>query len=97
MSDPRRQLLEDAANLVTGDRAQVYGPPQVNFSRTSDLWVPYLAAIGRPRLEPHDVAILNILQKISRLVQSPSHHDSWLDICGFSAAGWACVAPQADR
>jgi len=31
----------------------------------------------------HDICIINILQKISRLQESPGHHDSLVDIAAY--------------
>ena len=94
MEDPRRQLLEDAADIVTGGRAQVYGGPEDNFARIASLQEVYLTLVLEARPEPilpHDVAILNILQKVARLVESPNHRDSWLDIAGYAACGYVCT------
>lgn len=34
---------------------------------------------------PHDVCIINILQKISRLQETPGHYDSLVDIAAYTA------------
>lgn len=99
--DERAQLLKDALGIVTGDRAAVYGGPEDNFKRISKLQDVYLQLVADVRypyfeLTPEDVAILNILQKIGRLVQSPDHRDSWLDIAGYAACGYSCTLVDDD-
>jgi hypothetical protein len=92
VTDRRHQLLTDAAALVTGDRAEVYGPPAVNFRRIAALHNTYLDLLAEARgdytLEAHDVAVMAILTKIARLIHTPDHEDSYLDICGYGAAGY---------
>jgi hypothetical protein len=31
---------------------------------------------------------MQILVKVARLIESPAHKDSWLDIAGYAASGW---------
>jgi hypothetical protein len=100
MRDPRRALLEDAADAVVGPRADDYGPPEVNLGqRTARLWTAYLIdlGLGRP-LDGRDVSALMILLKLARLQQTgslPEQRDSWVDVAGYAATGWTCVV--ADR
>ncbi len=85
----RSQLLEDADMLVNGDRNNDYGPPTQDFSRTAALWSIYLD--GKRMLDAHDVAVMMILLKVSRLSWSPNNRDSWVDIAGYAACGFECV------
>lgn len=83
-------ILEEAARLVYGDRHKAYGPPSRNFQIIANLWAAYLNAAptvhsGYIVLRPEDVAVLNILQKIARLVSTPGHRDSLIDIAGYAA------------
>jgi len=42
--------------------------------------------------------VLMILTKIARLVESPDHYDSWKDIAGYAAVGWAVSsAPEGEK
>lgn len=89
MTDNRRTaLLRTAETLVNGDRNNSYGPPNQDFTRTAQLWTTYLD--GRTHLEAHDVAVMMILLKISRLAWTPDTEDSWIDIAGYAACGWDC-------
>lgn len=94
--DPRRELLEQATSIVTGARAAVYGGPEDNFRRIANLWNAYIADTRHVDvdLQPHDVAALMILMKVARLEESPGHFDSWLDVAGYAACGWATRAAE---
>ncbi len=90
MADPRtdrQQLLDDAAELIHGDRNKMYDSPTKNFERIAALWSAYLDH----EVTVADVAILNVLQKIARLHHSPTHYDSWVDVAGYAACGWEAV------
>lgn len=41
-------------------------------------------------LEPHDVAIMMMQLKHSRLAWSPHKEDHWVDAAGYAACGWDC-------
>ena len=80
LTNPMSRLLREAETLVTGDRRASYGTPGENHGRTAKLWAAYL---GR-EMTAHDVCMLNILQKISRL-QHGSSRDNLVDIAGYAA------------
>jgi len=65
----RQRLLTYAAELIHGDRNESYDEPAANFARIAALWSAYLGV----ELEPHDVAVLNVLQKVARLMHTPGH------------------------
>lgn len=46
-------------------------------------------------LDPHDVAIMMIQLKNSRLAWSPSTQDHWVDSAGYAACGYDCVAGES--
>jgi len=82
----RSNLLHEASELVNGARNDAYGSPSANQKAIADLWRAYLSGVSE--LRDSDVAVLNILQKIARLQQSPNHRDSWVDIAGYAAVGF---------
>ena len=82
----RSELLSEADRLINGDRNNAYGPPSQDFERTALLWSTYLS--GRRMIESHDVAVMMILLKVSRLSWSANSRDSWVDIAGYASCGW---------
>lgn len=83
----RRELLDEAADLVDGDRNVTYGDPRQDFKRTAALWSAYLDV----QIDPHDVAALMSMLKLSRIRWSPDKRDHWVDLAGYAACGWDCA------
>jgi hypothetical protein len=88
MSEDQRphSLLEqfDAAYAnVTQDRRDVYGPPEDTYRR--------IATLRSVVDECQDSQIREILgmvvTKVARLVQTPDHLDSWVDVAGYARCG----------
>ena len=86
------ELLGAAAENVGGDRREAYGSPFDNHKRIAWLWTFYLMERARGNKEfeltPSDVAAMMILLKIARLVHTPGHFDSLVDIAGYAAVAW---------
>jgi len=97
---PRESALLEAIGLVTGDRNAAYGPPTQDFDRTAAA----LTAMGYRRLDPadgfdlpikpHDVAVMVMQVKISRLMSTPDKRDSWVDIAGYAGCGYECTTEE---
>lgn len=87
-NSPRQDVLYKAIEVITGDRNMQYDEPSRNFEVIAELWAIYL---GIP-VQAHDVAILNILQKVSRAMTSPDKEDHWIDLAGYAACGWETLA-----
>ena len=87
----REAVLAAALAAVNGERNESYDEPENNFLRISMLWTAYLGY----EVSASDVAVMNILQKVGRLMYSPTHWDSWVDIAGYAACG-ADVADSTD-
>lgn len=69
-------------------RAEIYSHPYPNHKRIAELWTAYL----EHPITPFQVSVMQILVKISRIVETPGHYDSLLDI-----AGYARVANMIDE
>lgn len=89
------KILEEVAGVVA-ERGKAYGSPLVNFRRIADLWNAYISnryadngwrncSMGCTTevLNENDVAQLMILSKMARLMESPGHRDSVVDILGY--------------
>jgi len=84
-------VLDDAKNAVHGPRAADYGHPSVNHGTTAALMRAYLKRrYGEAQFDAVDVCAFNLLQKISRLANTPDHYDSLVDIAGY-AENWDMV------
>lgn len=95
--EARAALLDEAKRLVCQDRNAHYGPPTMNFSQfaaianTLGYRAPGKDGPGTEPLEPHDVAILQLVLKLVRVMWSPYRRDNWADTAGYAACGWECV------
>lgn len=87
----RQELLDEAAKCVNIDRRQNYGPPESNFKRIADKWS---VTLGIP-ITSVQVALCMIDLKTCRLIETPTHHDSWVDMAGYSACGWEVASNEA--
>lgn len=98
---PRASALNEARDLITGDRNNQYGPPTQDFDRTAKL----LNALGYVRLDAEgaihdilssDVALIIAQVKVSRLMHSRDKRDSWVDLAGYAACGYECAVEEAE-
>lgn len=80
--DTTPDVLEEARDLIRGDRAESYGEARASFQRIADFWSTYKGV----QFTPKDVASMMILLKISRGVTS-AKRDNWVDILGYGALG----------
>ena len=86
--DAMSKILEDAKGKVCGSRHDDYGPPEINHARTAKFWTTYLGI----QVTPRQVAMCNILQKISRDIHCHKE-DNLTDIIGYCANVVACELP----
>lgn len=93
---PREYLLSTAEQLVMQDRNNQYGPPMQDFERIADLlnvlgfqWVDSKDEVHD--IKPHQVAMIMIALKLSRITWDPYKFDSWADVAGYAACGWECA------
>ncbi len=73
-------MLEEANQIVEGQRNKDYGDINESFTRISGLWSAYTGFT----ITKYDVAKMMMLLKISRLKHNPLHEDSIRDIIGYS-------------
>lgn len=85
-------ILEEARDLIRGDRASSYGDAKASFERIAALWTTYKGV----EITAKDVASMMILLKVSRGVTS-AKRDNWLDIIGYAALGSEIEANASDH
>jgi len=90
----RKYILDQAAECVTKNRQEVYGPAEDSFQQTADLWNAYLQ--GR-EINSVDVSVLLALLKIARISTSPNHIDNWVDLAGYAACGGEIATKGTSR
>ena len=90
----RGEILRDAENKINGERDAVYGHPLENHKRIALLWQVILGT----EISPAEVALCMLAVKVARLVQTPDHEDSYIDLCGYAAiAGELAANPSMDE
>jgi hypothetical protein len=81
MSRDRASILDTARHLVDKDRAADYGDAYEMHRRIAAGWSEILEV----DVKPGQVALCMAWLKISRLVNSPGHKDSYVDLVAYGA------------
>lgn len=68
---------------VCEERRMVYGDPRVGFDRIQRL----KAVVAECKDPLAREALEGICMKMARLIETPSHLDSWADIAGYAKTG----------
>lgn len=79
----RLSSFNDAITKVNDQRGNVYGHPSIDFGR-ADRLKAVIAECQNP-LARHALEMIAV--KIARLIQTPTHLDSWIDIAGYARTG----------
>lgn len=79
----RSKILQTADETINGPRHDEYGSAQESFDRIAKLW----SLILGHEVTAEQVSLCMIQLKLARLIHSPDHADSWVDICGYAALG----------
>jgi len=91
MPTSTEKLFNDATTLIH-ERGIVYGHAIYNMERIAKSVSAY---IDYP-IMPHDIPIINVLQKISRLAESPGHVDSIVDAIAYLGIYKLCIDAEKD-
>lgn len=86
-----------AKKLVRGQRENVYGHPLDNHERIARLWNARLHEKLSESLTAEDCAACMRLVKEARLIQSPGHRDSLVDIAGYADVEYEIRTERARR
>ena len=78
-------MLLDAARTIA-ERGRVYGDSAVNMATTARLWSVVLGF----DVTPVQCALCLVQLKIARLLVTPDHSDSAVDIAGYAAVLHEC-------
>ena len=79
----RKQILDKAEKMINGPRAKDSGDAHKNHQRIAMLW----SVLLNKEVTVEQEYQCMIAVKLSRLIETPDHEDSWLDICGYGALG----------
>jgi hypothetical protein len=77
----RGNILDEAKRLINTDRQKDYGRPEINHTRIANLWSAFLET----DITPAQVAMCMSLVKVARLIESPKHLDSYVDMAAYAA------------
>lgn len=79
---PRGAALQQAIDIINGERQDVYGSPEDSFSKIADYWTTYLGDQMTDRITAEDVAMMMVLFKIAR--EANQHkRDNIIDAAGY--------------
>lgn len=86
---PREDVLNEASQLITGDRNRTYGSPTQNFADTAAVWNTILRRKLKDgeQITPGEVAAMMVGLKLVRMVAQPKR-DNWVDIAGYAGCGY---------
>jgi hypothetical protein len=78
-------MLLDAARTLA-ERGRVYGDAAANMAKTAQLWSLVLGV----DVTPVQCALCLVQLKVARLLVTPGHSDSAVDIAGYAAVLHEC-------
>jgi len=77
------EQFDKAYGNVTLDRRDIYGAPEETYRR-----IATLRSVVDECQDPQVREILGmVVTKVARLVQTPDHLDSWVDVAGYARCG----------
>ena len=77
----RDDILKNAMKLINGKRSKDYGDAHDNHKRIAELW----SVVFVFKVMVWQVYLCLILVKVARLIHSPKHLHSIIDIPGYAA------------
>lgn len=83
----RNEVLDDAKQKVTVERAQDHGDMQDNFNTIAVYWSEHLDH----KITANDVGVMMTLLKAARIKSNPYHEDNYVDGAGYLACAAECV------
>lgn len=82
----KKSILDEAEEIIYGDREQVYGHPSLNLSNIAEQWSLYLQQRygAQFEMEPDDVCWMMVQLKMVRQMNA-SKRDNLVDAVGYIA------------
>ena len=90
----RNNVMEQAKELINGDRAKSYGDPVVSHTRIGRGWG---AILGIKDISASTVALMMTWLKISRIVLKGNQKDSFVDAIGYLSLASECQEESKDE
>ena len=88
----KNELL-DACKVALNSRGQHYGKVLENHNRIAKIWSIILGL----DITEEQVALMMVGLKVARLIETPDHQDSILDIAGYAAVMSECVEEKKTK
>lgn len=88
----KNELL-DACKVALNSRGQHYGKVLENHNRIAKIWSIILGS----DITEEQVALMMVGLKVARLIETPDHQDSILDIAGYAAVMSECVEEKKTK
>jgi len=88
----KNQLL-DACKVALNSRGQHYGKVLENHNRIAKIW----SLIIGSDITEEQVALMMVGLKVARLIETPDHQDSILDIAGYAAVMSECIEEKKSQ
>lgn len=87
-----RTILDEAREIIHGDREQTHGEPAKNLRAIGHIWTAILQSQLRPdaTITPELVCLMMAGLKLARAANRPSHREHALDTVGYMALMERC-------
>lgn len=92
LKNDRMQLLKEAIELTSGDRAVDYGDAVTNHQHIAKIF----NAITGHDLSAQDIALLHTCTKLSRGQTSPTKRDHYVDRMAYAGIEYECVMAEEE-
>jgi hypothetical protein len=81
----RAEILKQASDAVTRDRAATHGDAENSFSQIAATWSWWLGERLEGQIDAYDVSMMMALFKMARAKGNRHHFDNFVDAAAYSA------------